>query len=144
MKQSLFFSKIVFFSYTGDPTSFKSRSQSCYLLLFSEGSKSMRIFCFSSFLASILYVLFTFFWHTFGQLFVYTTFLAEYIGFEFDIYKFLVYIFCCCCCCKFNFFSNFFSREKYKSTSSISSCIGSTIFVNKFNMCKRKMTNFSS
>ena len=107
MKQSLFFSKIVFFSYTGDPTSFKSRSQSCYLLLFSEGSKSMRIFCFSSFLASILYVLFTFFWHTFGQLFVYTTFLAEYIGFEFDIYKFLVYIFCCCCC-KFNFFSNFF------------------------------------
>ena len=93
MKQSLFFSKIVFFSYTGDPTSFKSRSQSCYLLLFSEGSKSMRIFCFSSFLASILYVLFTFFWHTFGQLFVYTTFLAEYIGFEFDIYKFLVYIF---------------------------------------------------
>ena len=63
MKQSLFFSKIVF-SYTGDPTSFKSRSQSCYLLLFSEGSKSMRIFCFSSYLASILYVLFTFFWHS--------------------------------------------------------------------------------
>ena len=107
MKQSLFFSKIVF-SYTGDPTSFKSRSQSCYLLLFSEGSKSMRIFCFSSFLASILYVLFTFFWHTFGQLFVYTTFLAEYIGFEFDIYKFLVYIFFVVVVANLTFFLIFF------------------------------------
>ena len=68
------------------PHSNRDHSHAIYYF-FQKGQRACVYFVFLLLILRLYYTFFSrFFWHTFGQLFVYTTFSAEYIGFEFDIY----------------------------------------------------------